>query len=226
VLTTLSGNDVSWYSQKNKEAGLTFKIKNKIICEQFKLISDSRGEIFMKRGVSLFVLFVCLLSVISYAKTGGGYYIFTKKGDTLWKIANKHYGFASNTIYQAIKAANEDVIKSINYIKPGIKIYLPTKEEINKFSLLLMEEKKRKSAPKSTSKIMKKGISTSKSVVLSSKKVADEDVIKKVIITKKHIKKHVGRKTNTSIVKLPKVSVSGYHHAVRIVLPKKSVSGR
>ena len=46
-----------------------------------------------------------------------------QKGDTLWKIAEKHYGNGSK--YTAIVAANKEVIKDADKIFPGQKIRLP-----------------------------------------------------------------------------------------------------
>lgn len=46
-----------------------------------------------------------------------------QKGDTLWKIAEKHYGNGSK--YTAIVAANKEVIKDADKIFSGQKIRLP-----------------------------------------------------------------------------------------------------
>ncbi|MCK5682477.1 LysM peptidoglycan-binding domain-containing protein [bacterium] len=92
----------------------------------------------MKKLLIGLVIMIMMVSLYAEAKKGGGYYIVPQKGDSLWKIANSNYGVATKTIYKAIQAANEDKIKSINYLKPGVKIYLPTKEEINKYSLLVL----------------------------------------------------------------------------------------
>ena len=46
-----------------------------------------------------------------------------QKGDTLWKIAEKHYGNGSK--YTAIVTANKEVIKDADKIFPGQKIRLP-----------------------------------------------------------------------------------------------------
>ncbi|EHK91054.1 peptidoglycan-binding protein LysM [Aggregatibacter actinomycetemcomitans] len=46
-----------------------------------------------------------------------------QKGDTLWKIAEKHYDNGSK--YTAIVAANKEVIKDADKIFPGQKIRLP-----------------------------------------------------------------------------------------------------
>ncbi|AEW76232.1 peptidoglycan-binding protein LysM [Aggregatibacter actinomycetemcomitans] len=46
-----------------------------------------------------------------------------QKGDTLWKIAEKHYRNGSK--YTAIVAANKEVIKDADKIFPGQKIRLP-----------------------------------------------------------------------------------------------------
>ena len=46
-----------------------------------------------------------------------------QKGDTLWKIAEKHYGDGNK--YAAIVTANKEVIKDADKIFPGQKIRLP-----------------------------------------------------------------------------------------------------
>lgn len=46
-----------------------------------------------------------------------------QKGDSLWKIAEKHYGNGAK--YTAIVAANQEVIKDADKIFPGQKIRLP-----------------------------------------------------------------------------------------------------
>ena len=46
-----------------------------------------------------------------------------QKGDTLWKIAEKHYGDGNK--YTAIVTANKEVIKDADKIFPGQKIRLP-----------------------------------------------------------------------------------------------------
>ena len=46
-----------------------------------------------------------------------------QKGDTLWKIAEKHYGNGAK--YTAIVTANREVIKDADRIFPGQKIRLP-----------------------------------------------------------------------------------------------------
>lgn len=46
-----------------------------------------------------------------------------QKGDTLWKIAEKHYGNGAK--YTAIVDANKEVIKDADKIFPGQKIRLP-----------------------------------------------------------------------------------------------------
>lgn len=46
-----------------------------------------------------------------------------QKGDTLWAIAEKHYGNGAK--YKAIVDANKEVIKDENKIFPGQKIRLP-----------------------------------------------------------------------------------------------------
>ncbi|QIM69035.1 MULTISPECIES: peptidoglycan-binding protein LysM [Basfia] len=46
-----------------------------------------------------------------------------QKGDTLWAIAEKHYG--NGIKYKAIVEANKEVIKDENKIFPGQKIRLP-----------------------------------------------------------------------------------------------------
>ena len=46
-----------------------------------------------------------------------------QKGDSLWKIAEKHYGNGAK--YTAIVAANKEVIKDADKIFPGQKIRLP-----------------------------------------------------------------------------------------------------
>jgi len=56
-----------------------------------------------------------------------GEYYEVKKGDTLWKIAKKHYG--DGTKYTLIQEANPDLIKDPKVVKPGWKIFLPALEE-------------------------------------------------------------------------------------------------
>ncbi|MGF7452727.1 peptidoglycan-binding protein LysM [Mannheimia massilioguelmaensis] len=46
-----------------------------------------------------------------------------QKGDTLWAIAEKHYGNGAK--YKAIVEANKEVIKDENKIFPGQKIRVP-----------------------------------------------------------------------------------------------------
>ena len=46
-----------------------------------------------------------------------------KKGDTLWKIAEKYYGDGS--LYTNIFEANRDILKDPNVIKIGQKLRIP-----------------------------------------------------------------------------------------------------
>ena len=50
-------------------------------------------------------------------------YYEIKKGDTLWAIANEHYG--SGAKYKMIVEANKEVIKDADKIFPGQKIRIP-----------------------------------------------------------------------------------------------------
>ena len=55
--------------------------------------------------------------------TSGKVYV-VKSGDTLGKIAQKHYGKAaySNLIFKA----NSDILKNPNQLRPGMKLIIPT----------------------------------------------------------------------------------------------------
>ena len=55
--------------------------------------------------------------------TSGTVYV-VKSGDTLGKIAQKHYGKAaySNLIFKA----NSDILKNPNQLRPGMKLIIPT----------------------------------------------------------------------------------------------------
>ena len=46
-----------------------------------------------------------------------------KKGDTLWKIAERYYGDGS--LYTKIFEANRDILKDPNVIKVGQKLRIP-----------------------------------------------------------------------------------------------------
>ncbi|HOQ42303.1 MAG TPA: LysM peptidoglycan-binding domain-containing protein [Smithellaceae bacterium] len=46
-----------------------------------------------------------------------------KKGDTLWKIAEKYYG--DGNLYKQIFEANRDVLKNPDMIKIGQKLHIP-----------------------------------------------------------------------------------------------------
>jgi nucleoid-associated protein YgaU len=46
-----------------------------------------------------------------------------KKGDTLWKIAEKYYGDGS--LYTTIFEANKDILKNPDVIKIGQKLHIP-----------------------------------------------------------------------------------------------------
>jgi len=46
-----------------------------------------------------------------------------KKGDTLWKIAEKYYGDGS--LYKTIFEANKDILKNPDMIKIGQKLHIP-----------------------------------------------------------------------------------------------------
>ncbi len=46
-----------------------------------------------------------------------------KKGDTLWKIAEKYYGDGS--LYKTIFEANKDILKNPDMIKLGQKLHVP-----------------------------------------------------------------------------------------------------
>jgi nucleoid-associated protein YgaU len=46
-----------------------------------------------------------------------------KRGETLWKIAQEHYGDGS--LYPKIFEANRDVLKDPNLIKVGQKLRIP-----------------------------------------------------------------------------------------------------
>jgi len=46
-----------------------------------------------------------------------------KKGDTLWKIAEKYYGDGS--LYKKIFEANRDILKNPDLIKVGQKLHIP-----------------------------------------------------------------------------------------------------
>ncbi len=131
----------------------------------------------MKKLLIGVMIMILMVSLYSQEKKGGGYYIVPQQGDSLWKIANSNYGVATKTIYKAIQAANEDKIKSINYLKPGVKIYLPTKEEINKYSLLVLAQsektvvaKKNYSVPKVYTP--KASVSGVKRIIKPKKKVS------------------------------------------------------
>jgi len=63
-------------------------------------------------------------------KTSGGgdpwdakQYHEVKKGDTLWKIAEKYYGDGS--LYKTIFEANRDILKNPDLIKVGQKLHIP-----------------------------------------------------------------------------------------------------
>ena len=46
-----------------------------------------------------------------------------QKGDTLWKIADEHYG--DGRLYTKIFEANRDVLKDPDKIKPGQELRIP-----------------------------------------------------------------------------------------------------
>ena len=46
-----------------------------------------------------------------------------KKGDTLWKIAEKYYG--DGNLYKQIFEANRDILKKPDVIKIGQKLHIP-----------------------------------------------------------------------------------------------------
>ncbi|MEE9913885.1 MAG: LysM peptidoglycan-binding domain-containing protein [Deltaproteobacteria bacterium] len=46
-----------------------------------------------------------------------------KKGDTLWKIAEKYYGDGS--LYKKIFEANQNILKNPDLIKIGQKLHIP-----------------------------------------------------------------------------------------------------
>ena len=46
-----------------------------------------------------------------------------KKGDTLWKIAERYYG--DGNLYPKIFEANRDILKDPNMIKVGQKLKIP-----------------------------------------------------------------------------------------------------
>lgn len=50
-------------------------------------------------------------------------YYEVKKGDTLWKIAEAHYGDGS--LYKKIFEANKDILKNPDTIQTGQKLHIP-----------------------------------------------------------------------------------------------------
>ena len=52
-------------------------------------------------------------------------YYTIEKGDSLWKVADKHYGNGND--YQKLFEANKEVIKDPDLIYPGQKIRVPPK---------------------------------------------------------------------------------------------------
>lgn len=102
-----------------------------------------------------------VLQVISDSPKPGEDYTI-KKGDTLWRIAEKVYGDGSK--YVGIEEANKDVIKDASFIKAGIKIKIPTKEEIEK----LLEKLQQKST-RSVEDIVKYKLEYGKRMVESGK---------------------------------------------------------
>lgn len=57
-------------------------------------------------------------------EAAGGRYV-VKEGDTLWKIAEAHYGAGQGGQYEKIFEANRDVLKDPDVIRPGQSLVIP-----------------------------------------------------------------------------------------------------
>lgn len=135
-------------------------------------------EYQMKKILVCILVMMMFVSLYAEEKKGGGYYVVPQKGDSLWKIANSNYGVATKTIYKAIQAANEDTLKTIDSLKPGVKIYLPTKEEINKYSLLMLAQNEKaevthKSSPVPAVTTPREAVSGSEQIVVPKESVSN-----------------------------------------------------
>jgi nucleoid-associated protein YgaU len=62
-------------------------------------------------------------SASSKALRSGGYYVKVRKGDSLWKIARKHYGDGKK--WTRILKANRKRLVDPDLIRPGRRLYLP-----------------------------------------------------------------------------------------------------
>jgi nucleoid-associated protein YgaU len=62
---------------------------------------------------------------VSKAEASAVFYT-VKKGDTLWKIAEAHYGKGQGTRHQAIFEANRPMLKHPDKIYPGQVLRIPT----------------------------------------------------------------------------------------------------
>lgn len=62
-------------------------------------------------------------SASSKAPRAGGYYVKVRKGDSLWKLARKHYGDGKK--WTRILKANRKRLADPDLIRPGRRLYLP-----------------------------------------------------------------------------------------------------
>ena len=63
---------------------------------------------------------------VFYEEGDGGDIIYTvRPGDTLWKIAEMHYGKGRGAKYTVIAAANSNLIKNPDLIHPGWVLRIP-----------------------------------------------------------------------------------------------------
>jgi len=103
--------------------GLKVEVKDGVATLTGKAESPSAFEKAVLMAGNLFGIKEVKADGLSGGTTNDTEYYEIKKGDTLWAIAEKHYG--NGTEYKRIFAENREVIKDPDLIFPGQKIRIP-----------------------------------------------------------------------------------------------------